>query len=85
MKEFRPGRLARSIERFYEAAVHPAQWRDALHEFSQAAGAEGAILHINPHGARPAFVHSEALDASFPQFLGEGWHLRNDTLRRIPV
>lgn len=36
-RSFNPGRVARSIERFYEAAGHPA------------------------------FVHSEALDASFPE------------------
>ncbi len=85
-RNFQPGRLARSIELFYEAAAHPPLWREALHEFSQAAGAEGAILHINHMaGHHPAFVHSEGLDASFPEFLRDGWHLRNDTLRRVPV
>ena len=84
MKDFRPDRLARSVELFYEAAAQPALWRTALHEFSQAAGAEGAILHANPLGKSPVHVHSEALDASFPKFLQDGWHLRNEPLRRVP-
>lgn len=81
-RSFHPGRLAGSVERFYEAAANPALWRGALHEFSQAAGVEGAILHVDHLAGNPAFVHSEALDASFPEFLRDGWHLRNDSLRR---
>ena len=83
MKSVRSERLAHAVDGLYEAAAEPALWRSALHQLSMATGAVGAILHVNATGGSPAFVHSQGLDESFAEFLRDGWHLRNETVRRF--
>ena len=74
--------LASAIARFYEAAVRPELWREALHTFSEAAGAEGSLLLFHGSERQRRFACSEGLDASMPDYLAGDWHIHNEVIRR---
>src|SRR5579875_3121862 len=76
-----PSRIVASIDLLYEAAAHPPRWRDALRQFSEAAGAEGSLLLFH-EGAAPRFVCSEGLDAYMSDFFAQEWHVNNESIRR---
>jgi len=82
MMRFRPEHIARSLENLYEAAANPELWRRSLHDFSQAFGADGVIMHLSGESRTPWAVNSEGLDESIPKYFRDGWHLQNEPLRR---
>ncbi len=53
MRGLQEAKLGIMIDRFYEAAVQPELWRPVLHEFSEAIGAEGALLIPAPKQPSP--------------------------------
>ena len=81
-RQLREHQLASSIDRFYEAAPNPGLWRKSLQQFSEATGAEGAMLMRHSNTPAPTYVCSEGLDRAMPRFFGEEWHLRNQSITR---
>ena len=81
-RQVRAEQLAPAIAQFYEAAVRPELWREALHTFSEAAGAEGSLLLFHGSEQQRRSACSEGLDASMPEYLAGDWHVRNEVIRR---
>ena len=81
-RQLRSAPLASVIDRFYEAAVETALWREVLHEFSMAVGAEGSLLFFHGNKSRRLFSCSEGLDSSMPSYFSGNWHIRNEVIRR---
>lgn len=69
------------IDRFYEAAVIPELWPDAIDTAARAADATGAVM-FTAAGARSAGVASPALAERFAQFVREGGLRENARLER---
>ena len=63
--------------KFYEAALNPALWPEALDLAARAFGARGAIL---PGASLQcgAILHSNGMEPVLDQFFSEGWHLRDE-------
>ncbi|GJD51332.1 hypothetical protein OPKNFCMD_4086 [Methylobacterium crusticola] len=81
----RENRLGEVVDRFYEAALRPELWRTALHAYSEALGAEGALILPGPRAA-VAPACSEGLDAVVSRGVDEGWFADNPRVTRgIPA
>jgi len=78
---FQESKLGNAIDRFYEAAVQPDLWRPVLQEFSEAIGAEGALLIPGPEAAL-APVCSEGIDELIDTGVRENWIAGNPRVTR---
>ncbi|MBB4039987.1 DNA-binding CsgD family transcriptional regulator [Microvirga flocculans] len=63
-------------EAFYEAAIVPELWGEALNKACEAWGAEGVILSSYPD-CLSGYLHSDSTEEFCGRFVGEGWHKRD--------
>jgi DNA-binding CsgD family transcriptional regulator len=70
-----------TIDLLYRAALEPALWRDALHQFALATGGVGtAMIPITP-GNISGLIVSPALDESNVEYSREWWRYDSRVLR----
>jgi DNA-binding CsgD family transcriptional regulator len=67
------------ISRFYEAAILPEMWPEALQSLAEASGSRAAVMHF-VGAAEPSYICSSALSELLSRYRSEGWYLRNSRM-----
>ena len=63
-------------EAFYEAAIVPELWSEALNQATVAWNADGIIVASYPH-CISGYLHSDGVGDFCARFIDEGWHKRD--------
>jgi DNA-binding CsgD family transcriptional regulator len=63
-------------EAFYEAAIIPELWGEALNRATDAWNADGVIVASYPH-CPSGYIHSDGVEELCTRFVSEGWHKRD--------
>jgi DNA-binding CsgD family transcriptional regulator len=75
-----------AVERaFGQAALAPEEWKRALDTTVSITGSHGALLLPISGGVLRTVPYTESISDSFDTYVRDGWHLRDERIRGIPL
>lgn len=76
--------FAEASQSLLDAAIDPSRWTDAMDMIARYAGGTGSVL-LQVRGRAPGTPHSASLAGALDTYFRDGWHLRDERVRGLPL